>query len=782
MLYDPNVFKIVDGKLTTNVKSERIAMSEISFDRHPNSELGSVSYNTTHSLNDVFKHIYMWKADLDDNGKIPLQELPDSVAYGGLLYVGNWSFEKNNGLYPSFKDALYSQSSYDEEVSTLQKGWFFIVQEAEDTTDNDNDNDNPVAEQIAADGTVFTAGDWVIYVGDGSDDSTNDKTSWQKIDRAYSDPTYSPLPHYAKVPGIENLDWYWKKNRDGGALDLSGSTIIEAFKQVNDELKKLQPKKPAFIGSVGLEWINEYPTISYRKVVNNIIGQTYTAFDPTNIESYDVQTKIGPDGIRAYKELIFFGDEATLTVTVDDNNYVFTVKANGAAQEQGPVYVSAPTETMTYADHGEGYWQGFYIVVKNNNLTDGEHYIRAALDDVKVLYDDNTDTYQFQNDYAGTTNTISYSLYSPYFPSVLERANESYISIAEVTLSDKATADMCSGIRKIDLHNIKSIPGFNFILKNVYKDHKVPTGTLCEVKVLINNDPNVVLCAPYNIDKFIEFEDNDKSNYQNMVVESVDIPITIENKDYVIPETSTLDFYVIVYDLYNQPHEQKIYTYTGIRFDPTEESERVTAGYLSEDSSYKSLSTSFGRDYNSSNTSLRELTKIGEMVDGVTYGVYQQPKGTFGLWNATASWTGELVGEDHYGTACFNIGHIEDATGFTLKIDGLEDDIQNYTHNRLTGSTNDVILQYCIVNPDQLDYSMSKLTSFLDGNSPYDGFTTVDGTQFNFATMYAGNSNAVTKRITFGRNKLFTGDVYVRIGIKKGSGLRFTKIELVEEI
>ena len=48
--------------------------------------------------------------------------------------------------------------------------------------------------------------------------------------------------------------------------------------------------------------------------------------------------------------------------------------------------------------------------------------------------------------------------------------------------------------------------------------------------------------------------------------------------------------------------------------------------------------------------------------------------------------------------------------------------------------------------------------------------------------MYAGNSTAIEKRITFGRKKILSGDVYVRIAIKKDSGLRFTGIELIEEI
>lgn len=791
LLYDTEVLKIVDGKLTTVIKSDRIAMSEVVFDRHENSGLDPVYYNNSNTLNDVFKHIYMWKADLDENGKIPLQELPDSVAYGGLLYVGTWSFEQNNGRYPSFSNAAYRQNiSKDDVVDTLQKGWFFIVQEALDTSDTDADNDTPVAEQTAKDGTVFTAGDWVIYVGDGSDDAENENGSWQKIDRAYSDPTYSPLPYYAKVPEVENLDWYWKKNRNGGALDLSGDTIIEAFKKVNDELRKLQPKKPMYIGKVPFEMMKEYPTVSYRNYRNGVMGQVITRLDSSKADSYDTQTRCLPDGTRSYQELIFFGDEAKLTVTVDNVDYEFTVGVDRPAQEDGPVYVSKATEAMTYADHGEGYWQGVYIIVRNTNTDDGVHTVRAAIDEVKVIYDDRTDTYQLQNDYAGTSNTVTYNVYRPYFPAVVEKVKDSYTGIAEVPIAELATSNMCSGVHKIDLHNFKKISGIDLWLKDIYKDWNVPTDKLAEVKVLLNDDPEKVFCETVVADEYLILEADEKDNrFQNVHLENFEIPVTYENKDDVLPYSSTLDFYITVYDLYNEPHEIKFYTYTGLRFDPVDESERCKAGNPDEDSTFKDFKDSFGGLWISTATTHEELHKIGEIVDGKTIGVYQQPTEIY--WTGVgksvpvdpkASWTGRQYGEDFYGMACFNIGHIEDATGFVFKIEGLEKDLSKYTFDKLSGSTNDVIIQVCLVDNTKLDHSESKVTAFLDADNPYDGFTPVKENIFETPVMYAGNSTATEKRVTFGRNKILSGDVYVRIGLKKDSGLRFTGITLVEEI
>lgn len=782
LLYDAEVLKIVDGKLTTVITTDRIGVSDAVFERHENSGLPPVAYDNSDKLNDIFEHLYKWKADLDEDGKVPLQELPDSVAYGGLLYVGTWSFEKNSGNYPTFSDATYRENiSEDKKVDELQKGWFFIVEEAEDSTDSDDDNDTPVAEQEAVDGTIFTAGDWVIYVGDGADDTANESKSWQKIDRAYSDPTYSPLPYYAKVPEVENLDWYWKRNRDAGALDLSNDTIIEAFKKVNDQLRKLEPKKPAMLKNVALVYDEEYPTVSYRKYTNGVLSDPVTKYDSSKTEKYSFHTATDEDGNRTYKELVFFGDKATVTVTVDGTAHQFTITNDSSAQTDGVVYLSAPQEAMTYADHGENFWKGFYVTIKNTDISDGAHSVRIAIDDIQVLYDDGrVDTYQF-NSYEGTSNTITYDTYEPYFPVNLEILEDTSMTLATTTLVDRSKADACSGIRKCNLANFLNIPGVSFTLAKVYKDNFVPTGTLAEIRVLLNDE--APFCDTYDISSYVRLVSNENysSEYKDLSIENISIPVTYENKNDIIDESATLDFYVTVYDLYNEAHTVKIFTYTGMRFDPTEESERVSAGVLDEDSTFKDYDTSFGKAWNSEYVNLETLFKIGELVDGEPVGVYQQPTVKYNSVDYKLLWTGQEIGDSYYGAACFNVGRVDDATGFVIRINGLDSDMSKYTFDKLSGTTDDILLQVCLIEP-QADNQKSKVTSFLDANSPYDGFTTVNEAEFLNPVMYAGNSTAIEKRITFGRNKILSGEVYVRIGIKKDSGLRFTGIELVEEI
>jgi len=873
LLYDPDTMKIVDGKLTTTLSASQIAMDEESFERHENSGLPAVHYGPENNLNDVFRHIYKWKADLGPNGKVPLQELPDSVAYGGLLFVGTWSFEKNNGNYPTFRDAQINLSE-DKVVNELQPGWFFIVEEADDLTDEDTDDDTPVATQIAVDGVEFTAGDWVVFEGAGEkfkkvdwskavtfrtngyvitnknalaetgntnifqilteetiDDQmhtgwngdgfltirngivetiatdiaslreelaagtditkydlectyteTQGSPKWIKVDRAYSDPTYSPLPYYAKVPHITNLDWYWKRNRNAGALDLSNNTIIEAFKKVNDQLRKLEPKKPAHIKDVKVEFDKDYPQVSYRKWVNGNISAPITKYDTTDLTEYNFKTFTDENGNRTYKELIFFGDKAHITVKIDNEVHEFDITTESEAQSDDKVFISAPTESMTFADHGEQFWKGFYVTLKNDFIEDGQHTVVITLDDVEVVYDDGTvDTYQFSN-YNGVSNTIVYDTYKPYFPSVLRLLPDTHMSYPQTTLAEMSKRDACSGIRKINLANFKNFPISEFIVEKVYKDLAVPTGPLAELEVLLND--SIPFCDKIDISDYVTLEANTDypAAYRDLRVEDLMVPVTYENKNDILPENCTLDFYLTVYDLYNEPHRIKIHTYTGMRFDPTEESERCSAGDFNEDSLFKDFPKSFGKTWVSDNRLSEELYKIGELVDGKPVGVYQQPTEVYNETVGSNIWTGQKIGEEHYGTACFNIGHITDATGFTFKVEGLPSDMSTYNFDKLSGTTNDVLYQVCLVEPNEVDHSNSKVTSFLDANAPYDGFSKVDEKDFLYPVMYAGNSTAIEKRITFGRKKIFSGDVYVRIAIKKDSGLRFTGIKLIEEI
>lgn len=116
------------------------------------------------NVEEAILDLYWSKAGLV-NGKLPLKFLPDSVAHGGIKYVGMWPFEQEQdelgnwlpGEYPTF-DKIDKHLITDDKYEKLQPGWFMIVSAS-------HKDDDPCLEQIAIDGEKFTAGDWLIYAG-----------------------------------------------------------------------------------------------------------------------------------------------------------------------------------------------------------------------------------------------------------------------------------------------------------------------------------------------------------------------------------------------------------------------------------------------------------------------------------------------------------------------------------------------------------------------------------------------------------------------------------------
>ena len=227
-------------ELSCHLDASQITVREF-YDRDKNYTGKPTSTGKT--LDGALADLYLTKADLVE-GKVPLTELPDSVAYGGLLYIGSWAFDTNKGKYPTFEETIkdHPHLSLDLKVddNKLQPGWFWVVASSTQAS-----IDNPVSDQtsnvqytfkdgklkvlasslskiqvealeevLEADltrvlqaeanngtltdsekdllktlrigGLVFTAGDWVIWNG----------SFFEKLDRAYQDPVYSILPVY----------------------------------------------------------------------------------------------------------------------------------------------------------------------------------------------------------------------------------------------------------------------------------------------------------------------------------------------------------------------------------------------------------------------------------------------------------------------------------------------------------------------------------------------------------------------------------------------------------
>lgn len=796
LIYDTEVLQVVDGTLTTCITTDRIVLPSDKrvFERGDNSELEAwevKSHDHTGDpvLTDVLIDLWKEKADLDENGKVPLQQLPDSVAYGGLLCVGTWSFDDNNGKYPTFEDASIKESG-DEIVNKLQKGWFFIVNPPKgfnDSNENDSDNDNPVKNQRAKDTEIYTAGDWLIYVGNGEDDEENKNKSWEKIDRAYSDPTYSILAAQALVPG-ENHEWYWKNDtiNNGGMLDLSNKTLIEAFYEINKMLLKLAPKKPSNINGKVINIKNEVPTIKYRKVSNEQreTFESHEAYDVSNTDIRLSSESSEQTDIPLYKKFIYFGDKAEIGFTLTINNpytnetkeykHIHPISINDTddfvwhSEDNCITFnVSKPIEAMTDADHGEGFWKGTYVYVYDNNKIDGTHALTITLNNVAV------DGLQSNQDYNYNGSTfINYDVVSPYFN---DNLSINYGTIAP-SFADTLVNENNSGITLYRVNEEYGFDNLQFRLDKVYKVGYVPVDRVMDIDVFVGDKK---LCETFNADNYISYKKDD--DYYDIEVSAN--RIHFNNEHFTVHENEEIRFVATVYDLYGEPHEKEILKRSGYLFDNSGLDEnRKLSGYLKNDSDFGfNESTDFGYDYN--NNKMLGLIQLEETdkETNIVYPVYKYPDGKY-----EEQFTNKqtIDGKD-YAVACYKIGEIHEAAGFILKIN-VPDFLKNdWTINTLNASTNDIILQTCIVKEtidDNDNKKTEKVTSWWDCNKPNNGFHIPDPNTFKDAVMYAGNSDTFTKRITFGRNKTYSGDVYVRIGIKKDSGLKFTNIELVEEI
>lgn len=156
------------GQLTTDIRATRITLDPEDYKRADTAvdpDTGKVIPVTATTLKEGLQDLFLNKADLV-KGKVPLKQLPDSVAYGGLHYCGIWSFDDHEGRYPTFED-LNIDLSVEDHITELQPGYFFIVNPPKSELDKalDDDTYSPARNQTSVKGIVYTAGDWVVYEG-----------------------------------------------------------------------------------------------------------------------------------------------------------------------------------------------------------------------------------------------------------------------------------------------------------------------------------------------------------------------------------------------------------------------------------------------------------------------------------------------------------------------------------------------------------------------------------------------------------------------------------------
>ena len=333
------------------------------------------------TVDDAIIDLYWSKADLV-KGKLPIDQLPDSVAYGGLEYVGMWQFEDHEGKYPTFEDIDRSLIS-DDNYSELQKGWFFIVEASKHVNDEDGKLlDDPCYPQIAEDGVEFTAGDWVIFNGKatkkvpaGSHKETVERerinengetetyteevevpdyidtvyNSFSKLDRAYSDPVYSRLPELAPNSDGRNLAW---SVDDGGTgvLRLGKTTLAEAIRLINEQLYSQFPAHPASIRKMSVVIDEEVTTAELKEYIpiegttdlDIALRQNETKFAYDSLSGEVVVKQVGIHDELPLEHEFYCGDESVVEI-MDTGHPIYTAYGSKDSDFEDPLFADATT-------------------------------------------------------------------------------------------------------------------------------------------------------------------------------------------------------------------------------------------------------------------------------------------------------------------------------------------------------------------------------------------------------------------------------------------------------
>ena len=333
------------------------------------------------TVDDAIVDLYWSKADLV-KGKLPIDQLPDSVAYGGLEYVGMWQFEDHEGKYPTFDDIDRSLIS-DDNYSELQRGWFFIVEASKHINDEDGKLlDDPCYPQVAEDGVDFTAGDWVIFNGKatkkvpaGSHIETVEKervnengetetyteevevpdyidtvyNSFSKLDRAYSDPVYSRLPELAPNSDGRNLAW---SVDDGGTgvLRLGKTTLAEAIRLINEQLYSQFPAHPASIRKMSVVIDEEATTAELKEYIpidgtvdlDIALQQNETKFAYDSLSGEVVVKQVGIHDELPLEHEFYCGDESVVEI-MDTGHPIYTAYGSKDSDFEDPLFADATT-------------------------------------------------------------------------------------------------------------------------------------------------------------------------------------------------------------------------------------------------------------------------------------------------------------------------------------------------------------------------------------------------------------------------------------------------------
>jgi len=792
---DSEVLEInANGALTTCLKADRINVGALPFDQNAiNDDLDEATRRVFDggTLTEALSLITRYKADLI-SGKVPLRQLPDAVAYGGLLYKGTWCFETMLGVYPTNADLASAVSEEDlskeDYIDTLQAGWFVIISPSvQALAEND-----PARVQTTIDSVQYTAGDWCVWNGH----------DWEKLDRAYQDACYAILAAYDP----DNNPWYWKQNGATGWLDFSNVTIYEAFSRINDLFTKLIPKRPSSINDESIKL--EIKTILTNYVIQSIKnnGTLNTLRNAFNINELGAKRiTVGIPDSEERTGIVYYGDTSTISAIIDSTivgqaNLDYT-KDN--RQVVNALHIVKDFDPYSKKDFGEKFWKGILadIVPTTDVDTLGIHTYSLVIDNsLPVTITQNTNG----------TKTKTYELFLPFKPSS--------IGVGDVNTSDfdpslpnaKTNTHACSGIYKLPFSFIVNIS--TTLLKALYENIK-GTDNSVFIKNSVTNEYLPV--TGFSVDKNNEADDADR--FFDIIISNYST--TIESNRIF----ENFSFTTKVYDVTGSSFVETEIVLFNTRIDNSVETERLTSGistyiYPTYNANPTNGLNQCGKVYSSS-TSIRngfyisELMKIGRnrMVDGnfvEAVNEYKWPEGKH--YYLTSSFidylgtTGSLLTQSFFSSdeprewmrteevrwvtlekfinsdKSLSEVILKDSNGFILNFEVSEDRKEFFVQDDLSGSTNNVLIYAKLLGLDTISQtyisdSEGLNSGWIDCNLPYDGFSK----PFNNgdASMYAGSSTAESKRVTFGR-AVRSGKLIVRVGITKNSGIEFKGISI----
>lgn len=764
------------------------------------------------NVDEAILDLYWSKADLI-KGKIPIDQLPDSVAYGGLSLVGMWSFEDHNGEFPTFEDADITDLS-DDEYTGLQKGWFFIVS-ASHAKDESGENDDPCFPQKSVDGEIWTAGDWIIYTGKGlkkvsigshveniEKERVNEEGEtetyveevevedfkeveydvFEKLDRAYSDPVYSRLPEYA--PNTEGKNVKWDVDNDGtGVLNLSFKSLAEAIRLINEQLYKQYPDRPASILTMSVVVDEKNTTAEAIEFVElNAVGdlnQYIDKFDELKKVAFDSES-----GFVAMKQ-VGVHDDLPLEHEFYCGNYSdFVIYDRDRDNGLVPLYqhidnvtglgevVSVPNMVVDCkkADPYAKYRLGFKAPTVYKSI-ECSALLPLNVEMGEPYWKDHSITYAIENlsENKWVKDTAAVSGHSK----VLKFQERLFYDLSDIEIKPCSVNSINTDLLNAAMSE-RVIAGIPFLAKPYTFTGRFLVENFARYGA-ITRDAGVDLRASFGelepiveiLEQKLQIDDDVNGN----AILSVQFSCTIEPS---VLGQHDLKVYATCHNNGFTSREVKVLEIDAINCLPEmpsivnhPQAENPTLGI-------KTTPVSFAPEYDESKpyTWSAELAltdkgfgwPVEQYVEKFTD--YKTPV----YVDLTQTGLNTPLGLYRFVTYRFSEEKIRDLVGFNLNIEYGDENVP--VINRSSGAFNDVrigVLATSVEEPHEI---------FLNGNACVKPFFQADFTKSTEGLLYPGKSNVNTRRITFGRKPIPVKDIYVRIGLPAGSNVYIKNVDI----